>query len=73
MPPIATPFRDGSLDLPSLARLIDYLPGHVSGYLVGESVGEVASLTIEERAIVTRGTTMPTRRRESHPQSSRTL
>lgn len=54
MPPIATPFRDGSLDLPSLARLIDYLAGHVSGYLVGGSVGEVASLTLEERATLMR-------------------
>jgi dihydrodipicolinate synthase/N-acetylneuraminate lyase len=41
VPPIATPFRGGSLDLASFARLIDHLAGHVSGYLVGGSVGEV--------------------------------
>ena len=41
--------RDGALDLASLARLIDYLAEHVSGYLVGGSVGEVPSLTLEER------------------------
>jgi 4-hydroxy-tetrahydrodipicolinate synthase len=49
VPPIATPMRDGSLDLPSFARQIDYLADHVSGYLVGGSVGEVSSLTLEER------------------------
>lgn len=54
VPPIATPFRDGSLDLPSFARLIDHLAGHVSGYLVGGSVGEVPSLTLEERATLMR-------------------
>ena len=54
VPPIATPFRDGSLDLPSFARQIDYLAGHVDGYLVGGSVGEVASLTLEERATLMR-------------------
>jgi dihydrodipicolinate synthase/N-acetylneuraminate lyase len=49
LPPVATPLRDGRLDLESLGRLLDYLSEHVSGYLVGGSVGEVASLTLEER------------------------
>ncbi len=46
--------RDGSLDLPSFARQIDYLASHVSGYLVGGSVGEVASLTLNERSSLMR-------------------
>lgn len=54
VPPIATPLRDGELDLQSFARLIDYLADHVSGYLVGGSVGEVASLTLEERVALMR-------------------
>lgn len=54
IPPISTPFRDGALDLPGLDRLIDHLAEHVSGYLVGGSVGEVASLTLEERAALMR-------------------
>ena len=54
IPPIATPFRDGALDLASLDRLIDDLAEHVSGYLVGGSVGEVASLTLEEREALMR-------------------
>jgi 4-hydroxy-tetrahydrodipicolinate synthase len=54
VPPIATPFRDGALDLDSLNRLLDDLAAHVSGVLVGGSVGEAASLTIEERITVMR-------------------
>jgi 4-hydroxy-tetrahydrodipicolinate synthase len=54
VPPIATPLRDGSLDLPSFARQIDYLAAHVSGYLVGGSVGEVPSLTLDERVSLMR-------------------
>jgi 4-hydroxy-tetrahydrodipicolinate synthase len=54
IPPIATPFRDGALDLESFERLIDHLAAHVSGYLVGGSVGEVASLTLAERATLMR-------------------
>jgi 4-hydroxy-tetrahydrodipicolinate synthase len=54
VPPIATPFRDGALDLDSLARLMDQLAEHVSGYLVGGSVGEVPSLTLDERAALMR-------------------
>jgi 4-hydroxy-tetrahydrodipicolinate synthase len=49
LPPIATPMLDGALDEASLHRQLDYLVDHVDGYLVGGSVGEVASLTIEER------------------------
>jgi 4-hydroxy-tetrahydrodipicolinate synthase len=54
LPPIATPFRDGAVDLDSLRRLLDDLSDHVSGVLVGGSVGEAASLTIEERITVMR-------------------
>jgi 4-hydroxy-tetrahydrodipicolinate synthase len=54
VPPIATPFRDGALDLESFARLMDHLAEHVSGYLVGGSVGEVPSLTLDERATLMR-------------------
>jgi 4-hydroxy-tetrahydrodipicolinate synthase len=49
LPPVATPFRDGRLDRDSLGRLLEHLAPHVAGYLVGGSVGEVASLTVEER------------------------
>jgi 4-hydroxy-tetrahydrodipicolinate synthase len=56
IPPISSPFRDGGLDLPSLDRLLDQLAEHVSGYLVGGSVGEVASLTLDERAALMRAT-----------------
>jgi 4-hydroxy-tetrahydrodipicolinate synthase len=54
VPPIATPFRDGAVDLDSLQRLLDDLSEHVSGMLVGGSVGEAASLTIDERITVMR-------------------
>ena len=54
LPPIATPLLDGKLDIPSLHRQLDYIADHVSGYLVGGSVGEVASLTIEERQLLMR-------------------
>jgi 4-hydroxy-tetrahydrodipicolinate synthase len=54
VPPIATPFRDGALDLDSLHRLLDDLSDHVTGVLVGGSVGEAASLTIDERITVMR-------------------
>lgn len=49
IPPIATPFRDGRLDIESLHCLLDDLAGSVTGILVGGSVGETASLTVEER------------------------
>ena len=49
LPLIATPLLDGRLDLASLHRQLDYLGDHVAGYLVGGSVGEVASLTMDER------------------------
>jgi 4-hydroxy-tetrahydrodipicolinate synthase len=49
LPPIATPLKDGKLDLDSMRRQLEYLGDHVAGYLVGGSVGEVASLTLDER------------------------
>lgn len=52
VPPIATPFKDGALDWDSLRRMLDYLSDHVSGVLVGGSVGETASLTVEERIML---------------------
>src|SRR4051794_5680885 len=54
VPPIATPLLDGRLDLASLERQLDHLAAHVAGYLVGGSVGEVASLTLEERETLMR-------------------
>lgn len=49
VPPIVTPFVDGRLDLESLRRVVDYLAPVVSGYLVGGSVGEHPSLSLDER------------------------
>lgn len=54
IPPIATPMRDGAIDYDSLDNLVDYLQGAVTGYLVGGSVGEHPSLTLEERDALTR-------------------
>lgn len=49
IPPIATPMHDGKIDYDSLDSLIDYLRDSVSGFLIGSSVGEHASLSIDER------------------------
>lgn len=49
VPPIPTPLRNGELDVPSLQRLVRVLAPYVAGYLVGGSVGEHPSLTVEER------------------------
>jgi 4-hydroxy-tetrahydrodipicolinate synthase len=49
VPPIVTPFRDGRLDLESLEQVVAYVGPVVSGYLVGGSVGEHPSLSVEER------------------------
>ena len=49
LPPVLTPFKDGALDLASFDRVLDDLAGNVAGVLVGGSVGEVPSLTVEER------------------------
>jgi dihydrodipicolinate synthase/N-acetylneuraminate lyase len=57
---------DGKLDLPSLVRQLDYLADHVAGYLVGGSVGEVASLTLDERETLIRTCA-------DHVQGERTL
>jgi 4-hydroxy-tetrahydrodipicolinate synthase len=54
VPPVATPFRSGRLDLDSLKRMLEYIAGSVSGVLLGGSVGETASLTIEERVTLMR-------------------
>ena len=54
VPPIITPMQDGKLDDASLFRQLDYLVDHVAGYLAGGSLGEVASLTIEERETLMR-------------------
>ena len=50
IPPIATPMCDGAIDYDSLDALVDYLRDSVSGYLVGGSVGEHPSLSLDERA-----------------------
>jgi len=49
VPPIPTPLQNGTLDQDSLRRLVRSLGPAVAGYLVGGSVGEHASLTVEER------------------------
>jgi len=49
IPPIPTPLRGGELDAVSLRRLVQSLAPYVAGYLVGGSVGEHPSLTVEER------------------------
>jgi 4-hydroxy-tetrahydrodipicolinate synthase len=49
VPPVATPFRDGRLDLDSFQRILDYIAGSIAGVLIGGSVGEAASLTLDER------------------------
>jgi 4-hydroxy-tetrahydrodipicolinate synthase len=54
LPPIVTPMRDGEMDLDSLRSELDYLAPHVDGYLVGGSLGEVASLTVDERELLMR-------------------
>jgi 4-hydroxy-tetrahydrodipicolinate synthase len=54
LPPIATPMKDGRIDLDSLRRQLEYLDAYVDGYLVGGSVGEVASLTLDERDLLMR-------------------
>ena len=51
IPPIPTPLADGEVDSDSLGRLVQALAPHVDGYLVGGSVGEHPSLTVEERLI----------------------
>ncbi len=54
VPPIATPFRDGQLDFDSLKRMLDHIAGSISGVLVGGSVGETPSLTLDERMLLMR-------------------
>jgi len=49
VPPIPTPMRNGAVDVASLERLVQALAPYVAGYLVGGSVGEHPSLTVEER------------------------
>lgn len=51
IPPIPTPLANGEVDRDSLGRLVQALAPHVDGYLVGGSVGEHPSLTVEERLI----------------------
>jgi 4-hydroxy-tetrahydrodipicolinate synthase len=49
LPPIPTPFADGRLDVRSLHTMLDHIGPHVDGVLVGGSVGETPSLTVDER------------------------
>lgn len=49
LPPIPTPFKDGKPDFESLQRILDHLGDHVDGVLLGGSVGEMPSLTLQER------------------------
>ena len=52
IPTIATPMRDGAVDHASLRCLLAYIDPHVDGYLTCGSVGEGASLTLDERIAV---------------------
>lgn len=52
IPPIPSPLSDGRLDLHSLERVIEDIAPYVSGVLVGGGVGEVASLSIDERVLL---------------------
>ena len=54
IPPIVTPLRDGRIDEDSIERVINYLAPSVAGFLVGGSVGEHPSLSLEERLAVVR-------------------
>ena len=49
IPPIPTPLQDGKLDVASLHRMLEEILPHVSGVLVGGGVGEVPSLSLDER------------------------
>lgn len=49
IPTIATPMRDGAVDHDSLRSLLAYIDPFVDGYLTCGSVGEGASLEVEER------------------------
>ena len=54
VPPIVTPFYGGRLDLESLQRVVEYVGPVVSGFLVGGSVGEHPSLSLDERIALIR-------------------
>jgi 4-hydroxy-tetrahydrodipicolinate synthase len=49
IPTIVTPMRNGGVDHDSLQSLLAYINPHVDGYLTCGSVGEGASLTLDER------------------------
>ena len=54
VPPIVTPFYGGRLDMESLQRVVAYVGSVVSGFLVGGSVGEHPSLSLDERIALIR-------------------
>lgn len=54
VPPIVTPFFEGRLDLESLRQVVAYIGPTVAGFLVGGSVGEHPSLTLDERIALIR-------------------
>lgn len=63
VPPIPTPLINGGVDGDSLRRLVQTLAPYVDGYLVGGSVGEHPSLTVEERLTALR---VVTQHKEAH-------
>lgn len=54
LPPIPTPFLDGKVDFDGLDRILEYLGDHVHGVLLGGSVGELPSLSLDERLALIR-------------------
>ncbi len=52
IPTISTPMRGGEVDRDGLRRLLAYITPYVDGYLTCGSVGEGASLTLDERIAV---------------------
>jgi 4-hydroxy-tetrahydrodipicolinate synthase len=49
-PPLITPFRDGAIDFPAYAKLIEHqIAGGTHGILVNGTTGEPSTLTVDER------------------------
>jgi 4-hydroxy-tetrahydrodipicolinate synthase len=49
IPPVVTPFLDGSVDADSIAGMIEHAVGHLDGVVVAGSCGEGPSMSREQR------------------------